>query len=78
MAVTELREPCTGTDTSTSPAMLCFQQSSRQQLCPALSQQVVGMFRQMFPAPGPHPKPPSEVPVPLKRILLPVHVFFHN
>lgn len=44
----------------------------------ALSQQVVRMFKKMFPAPGPYPKPPSEVSVPLKRILLSAHVFFHN
>lgn len=38
-------------------AALCCPQPSR-------------MFRQTFPDSGPHPKPPSEVPVPLKKILL--------
>lgn len=39
---------------------------------------VVGMFQQMFSAPGSYPNPPLEARVRLKRTLLSVHVFFHN
>lgn len=46
-------------------AALCCPQPSR-------------MFRQTFPDSGPHPKPPLEVPVLLKEILLSAHASFHS
>lgn len=36
------------------------------------------MFRQTFLVSGPHPNPPSEVPIPLKKILLSAHASFCN